>query len=98
MTYIVEKKFGKSPQFYEDAWQPCWEYAKRDYLDFGETPPGYEVLCVTQDQQQAAVAVMAIFGEGSDEIKYLRKAWPHLKWDVVEKLARIKISLWGLSA
>ena len=88
MTYIIEKKIGKSPQFYEDAWQPCWEHMKRDYLDFGEVPPGYEAICITQKQGVAADAVLYVFGANSDEAKNLKKCWSHLEWDFVEEMAR----------
>lgn len=88
MTYILEKKTGESPHFYEDAWQPRWEQMKRNFLDYGDLPNGYEALCITQDQHEAAAAVMCVFGKKDHETENLRLYWPHLDWDRVEDMAR----------
>jgi len=88
MTYIVEKKIGQCPRFYEDAWQPCWDEMKRKYLEFGELPPGYEALCITQKQTMAAAAIICVFGQDDEEVTRLKSDWPHLYWDGVYEIAR----------
>jgi len=83
MPYIIEKKIGEEPHFYEDAWQSCWEEMKRKHLDFGELPPGYEAVCITQDQIVAAAAVITLFGANSEDVAKLRASWPHLDWNKI---------------
>ena len=83
--YIVEKKVGTGPVFYEDAWQPYWEEMRNKYLAFGELPTGYEALCVTNDQAVAASAVIEIFGVDDEETQNLQSCWPHLDWSKLKK-------------
>lgn len=90
MTYIVEKKIGKGINFFEDDWSHEYKRIREDFLEYGELPSGYEALCITNSQTEAAIAYSTLEGIDSHLVSKLRECWPHLDWEKIRRSSDTK--------